>query len=114
MTDYSKYIWYNNKIVDWHNAKTHVMSHVIHYGSGVFEGIKCYDTDKGSAIFKLENHINRLYQSAEIYNMEIPFNKDILIKGCIDIVNKNNLSNCYIRPIAFYGYDTLGFTPKVS
>ena len=112
MSDYSKHIWYNNKIVDWGDAKTHVMSHVIHYGSGIFEGIKCYETDKGPAIFKLENHINRLYESAEIYNIKIPFNKDVLEKGCIDIVNKNNLSNCYIRPIVFYGYDTLGVNPK--
>ena len=112
MSDYSKHIWYNNKIVDWSDAKTHVMSHVLHYGSGVFEGIKCYETDKGPAIFKLKNHINRLYESAEIYNIKIPFNKDVLEKGCIDIVNKNNLSNCYIRPIVFYGYDTLGVNPK--
>ena len=78
MSDYSKHIWYNNKIVDWGDAKTHVMSHVIHYGSGIFEGIKCYETDKGPAIFKLKNHINRLYESAEIYNIKIPFNKDML------------------------------------
>ena len=112
MTDYSKHIWYNNKIIDWDNANTHAMSHVIHYGSGVFEGIKCYNTDKGPAIFRLEDHINRLYESAEIYNMKIPFEKQIILDGCIDIVRKNSLSDCYIRPIAFYGYDTLGVNPK--
>ena len=112
MTDYSKYIWYNNKIVDWDNAKTHVMSHVLHYGSGVFEGIKSYKTDKGSAIFRLKDHIDRLYESAKTYSMKIPFEKQVIIDGCIDIVNKNNLSDCYIRPIAFYGYDTLGVNPK--
>ena len=112
MTDYSKHIWYNNKIVDWDNANTHVMSHVLHYGSGVFEGIKCYNSNKGSAIFRLEDHIDRLYESARIYNIKIPFEKQIIFDGCIDIVNKNALSECYIRPIVFYGYDTLGVNPK--
>ncbi len=112
MTDYSKYIWYNNKIVDWDNAKTHVMSHVLHYGSGVFEGIKCYSTDKGPAIFRLKDHIDRLYESAKIYNMKIPFEKQVMFDACIDIVNKNALSDCYIRPISFYGYDTFGVNPK--
>ena len=112
MSDRSKYIWYNNKITDWDNANIHVMSHVIHYGSGVFEGIKCYKTDKGPAIFRLDEHIDRLYQSAKVYNMEIPFERQTLIDGCINIVKKNNLSDCYIRPVAFYGYDTLGVNPK--
>ena len=112
MTDYSKYIWHNNEIIDWDSANIHVMSHVIHYGSGVFEGIKCYNTDMGPAIFRLNCHIDRLYQSAEVYNIKIPFDKESLIKGCIDIVTKNALTDCYIRPIAFYGYDTLGVNPK--
>ena len=112
MSDRSKYIWYNNKITDWDNANIHVMSHVIHYGSGVFEGIKCYKTDKGPAIFRLDEHIDRLYESAKVYNMEIPFERQTLIDGCINIVKKNNLSDCYIRPVAFYGYDTLGVNPK--
>ena len=112
MTDYSKYIWHNNKIVNWDNANTHVMSHVIHYGSGVFEGIKCYKTDFGPSIFKLDQHIDRLFESAEIYKIKIPFSKQEIIKGCIDVVRENQLSDCYIRPIAFYGYDTLGVNPK--
>ena len=112
MTDYSKYIWHNNEIIDWDSANIHVMSHAIHYGSGVFEGIKCYNTDMGPAIFRLNCHIDRLYQSAEVYNIKIPFDKESLIKGCIDIVTKNALTDCYIRPIAFYGYDTLGVNPK--
>ena len=89
MSDRSKYIWYNNKITDWDNANIHVMSHVIHYGSGVFEGIKCYKTDKGPAIFRLDEHIDRLYESAKVYNMEIPFERQTLIDGCINIVKKN-------------------------
>ena len=112
MTDYSKHIWYNNKIVDWDSANTHVMSHVVHYGSGVFEGIKCYKTDKGPAIFRLHDHIDRLYESAKVYNMKVPFEKQEILDGCVDIINKNALSDCYIRPIAFYGYDTLGVNPK--
>ena len=112
MADYSDYIWFNNNITDWDNAKIHVMSHVLHYGSGVFEGIKCYNTSKGPSIFRLDEHIDRFYESANAYNIKIPFSKNELIKGCIDIVNQNGLSDCYIRPIAFYGYDTLGVNPK--
>ena len=112
MADYSKYIWHNNKVVNWSDANTHVMSHVIHYGSGVFEGIKSYDTEVGPAIFRLNDHIDRLFQSAEVYKIKIPFTKKEIIQGCIDIVRKNELSNAYIRPIVFHGYDTLGVNPK--
>ena len=112
MSDYSKYIWYNNKIINWDEANTHVMSHVIHYGSGVFEGIKCYNTQKGPAVFRLNSHIKRLFESANIYNIKIPYSKEELMHGCINIIQKNELSDCYIRPIAFYGYDTLGVNPK--
>ena len=112
MSDQSKYIWFNGKIVPWENAQIHVMSHVIHYGSGVFEGIKCYSTNKGPAIFKLNEHIDRLFSSALKYGIKIPYSKRSLIKACIEIVNKNKFNDCYIRPIAFYGYDTLGVHPK--
>lgn len=112
MADYSKYIWHNSEVVNWDQANTHVMSHVVHYGSGVFEGIKCYNTDTGPSIFKLEQHIDRLFESASIYKIKIPFTKEDLMQGCIDVVLKNQLSDCYIRPIAFYGYDTLGVNPK--
>ena len=112
MTDYSKNIWYNNKIINWQDAKTHVMSHAIHYGSGVFEGLKCYNTEKGPAIFRLNEHISRLYESASVYNIKIPFEEKIIRQACVDVVKKNNLKDCYIRPIAFYGYDTLGVNPK--
>ena len=112
MTDYSKYIWHNGKIIDWNDANTHDMSHVIHYGSGVFEGIKCYNTEKGPAIFRLNSHIERLFESADIYKIKIPYTKQELTEGCINIIRQNKLSECYIRPIAFYGYDTLGVNPK--
>ena len=112
MTDQSKHIWFNGKVLPWEKAKLHVMSHVLHYGSGIFEGIKCYLTDKGPAIFKLPEHIDRLFLSALKYKMKIPFSREELIQGCIDIVHLNKFNECYIRPIAFYGYDTLGVHPK--
>jgi len=112
MTDYSKYIWHNGEIVPWEKAQVHVMSHVLHYGSGVFEGIKCYNTDHGPQIFRLEEHIDRLFDSAKAYNMNIEVNRLDLINGCKDIVSANKLTECYIRPLIFYGYDTLGVDPK--
>ena len=112
MSDYSKYIWYNSNIIPWEEANTHVMSHVLHYGSGVFEGIKCYNTPKGPAIFRLDDHIDRLFESANSYRMKVDISKEEIINGCKDIVSANNLSDCYIRPIIFYGYDTLGVNPK--
>ena len=112
MSDQSKYIWFNGEITPWEDAKIHVMSHVLHYGSGVFEGIKCYTTDAGPAIFRLGDHIHRLIQSGEKYGIQIPYNQDVLTQACVDIVNANHFENCYIRPIAFYGYDTLGVDPK--
>jgi len=112
MADQSKLIWFNGEIIPWEEANIHVMSHVIHYGSGVFEGIKCYNTDSGPAIFRLEDHVKRLILSGEKYGLKIPFTIEELVKGCIDIVDLNGFENCYIRPIAFYGYDTLGVHPK--
>ena len=108
----AKNIWYNGQIIAWDNANIHVMSHILHYGSGVFEGIRCYDINSKSIIFRLEEHIQRLYDSASLYNMKIPFDKSELIKGTIDVVLKNHFRQCYIRPIVFYGYDTLGVNPK--
>ncbi len=112
MADYSKYIWHNSQIIPWKEANTHVMSHVLHYGSGVFEGIKCYETPEGPAIFRLEDHIDRLLESASLYRMNVTLSKDKIIQGCKDIVMANKLTSCYIRPIIFYGYDTLGVDPK--
>ena len=112
MADQSKFIWFNGKIIPWNNARIHVMSHVLHYGSGVFEGIKCYSTDKGPAIFRLEEHISRLIESGKKYGIQIPFANNDLIEACIETVHLNGFESCYIRPIAFYGYDTLGVHPK--
>ena len=112
MSDQSKLIWFNGEIVPWEEAQIHVMSHVLHYGSGVFEGIKCYSTQNGPVIFRLDDHIKRLFESGEKYGMIIPYSVNELTKACLDIVKLNGFENCYIRPIAFYGYDTLGVHPK--
>lgn len=112
MSNHCDLIWYNGKVVPFQEATTHVMSHVLHYGSGIFEGIKCYSTPNGPAIFKLEEHITRLFESAKIYNMQIPYSPEELSKACLHLVVQNNIDSGYIRPIAFYGYDTLGVHPK--
>ena len=112
MADQSKFIWFNGKIIPWDDAKIHVMSHVLHYGSGVFEGIKCYATKEGPAIFRLDDHIHRLFESGNKYQIKIPFSEDDIINASIETVRINGFESCYIRPIAFYGYDTLGVHPK--
>jgi len=107
------YIWHNGQIVDWDDAKVHVLSHALHYGSSVFEGIRLYKTPNGPKIFRLQDHIARLYNSAKIYRMEIPYSQDDLIKACKDIITQNKLNNgAYIRPIAFRGYGEIGLAPK--
>jgi len=107
----SKKIWMDGKFVDWDDAKIHVCSHVIHYGTSVFEGIRCYKTKKGSAIFRLEPHIKRLYNSAKMYRMEpdIPF--DDFMKAVVETVKVNELEECYIRPVIYRGYYELGVYP---
>jgi len=112
MSNHCNLIWYNGKIVPFQDATTHVMSHVLHYGSGVFEGIKCYSTPNGPGIFKLEEHIARLFESAKIYKMIIPYTPEELSQACLELVAKNKIDSGYIRPIAFYGYETLGVHPK--
>ena len=102
----------DGKLIPFNEANIHVMSHCIHYGSAVFEGIKCYNTSKGPAIFKLKEHIQRLHASANAFNISIPFSVDELCKATIDLVKSNDVKDCYLRPIAFYGFDTLGVHPK--
>ena len=112
MSNYSKNIWFNGELVSFDKAKIHVLSHCIHYGTGVFEGIKCYNTPKGPAVFKLKEHMERLHKSANNYKMTIPHSVDELCKGTLDLIKSNQLDECYIRPVAYYGYDTLGVHPK--
>jgi len=104
-------IWYDGKFVDWKEAQTHVLSHALHYGSSIFEGCRCYKTNKGAAIFRLKDHIDRLYDSAKIYRMEIPYSKEEFTQAVIDVVKINNLEECYIRPVVFRGYGAMGVNP---
>ncbi|MCK4532480.1 branched-chain-amino-acid transaminase [bacterium] len=104
-------IWYDGKFVKWSEATTHILSHVVHYGSSIFESMRCYKNDKGPVIFRLKAHINRLYESAKIYRIEIPFSKETFTKAVIETVQKNNLRECYIRPFVFRGYGNMGLNP---
>ncbi len=105
-------IWMNGKLVNWDDAKIHVLSHVVHYGSSVFEGMRCYNTPKGPACFRLQEHTDRLFNSAKIYRMEIPFSKDDINEAVLNLIAVNKLEECYIRPIVYRGYDTLGVDPR--
>lgn len=104
-------IWMNGTFVDWADAKIHVGSHVVHYGSGVFEGARCYDTPKGAACFRLSPHIRRLYDSAKIYRMECPYGQDDLESAVLETIRINGYNACYIRPLMYRGYATLGVNP---
>ncbi len=107
----SKYIWMDGKFVSWDDAKIHILSHVIHYGSGVFEGLRCYKTPKGSAIFRLHDHTKRLFHSAKIYRMEVPYTEEEINNAIIETIKKNELEDCYIRPLVYRGYNELGVNP---
>ena len=112
MTKTSDLIWHNGEMIPYEQATTHVLSHALHYGSSVFEGIRAYDTPKGPAIFRLKDHIKRLYDSAKIYRLEIPFTEDELMQACRDAVKVNGFTNAYLRPFAFLGNVGLGVHPK--
>ena len=107
----SKKIWINGELIDYDEAKVHVLTHGLHYGTGVFEGIRSYATDDGAAIFRLDDHIKRLFNSGKAYFMHFGFNKDELKQSIIDTVKANDADECYIRIIAFYGYGKLGVNP---
>jgi branched-chain amino acid aminotransferase len=104
-------IWMNGKLVGWDDAKIHILSHVIHYGSALFEGARCYKTPQGPAIFRLREHTDRLFNSCKIYRMEIPFSREEINKAIIDLIKINKLDECYIRPIVYRGYSHLGVDP---
>ncbi len=113
-TKLGEFIWNDGEYVKWEDAKVHIMSHVIHYGSSVFEGIRSYDTNNGPAVFRLEDHIKRLHDSAKIYRMDIKWSVDELCQACLETVRKNNFGACYIRPVVFRGYGTFGVNPLQS
>lgn len=113
MFDGGKLIWFNGEMVQWDEAKVHVLSHALHYGSSVFEGIRAYETGDGVKVFRLTDHIQRLYDSAKIYRMPIPYERDELIEVCKTLIKANDLNNgAYIRPIALRGYGEIGVAPK--
>jgi branched-chain amino acid aminotransferase len=104
-------IWHNGELVAWEDAKVHVLTHGLHYGTGVFEGERCYDTAQGPAIFRHRDHLQRLFQSAELYYMPIPYTLDELRAATHDLIAANELRECYIRPIVFRGYGQMGLNP---
>jgi branched-chain amino acid aminotransferase len=111
----SQYIWFNGKLLPWEKATVHVLSHALHYGSSVFEGIRAYETHKGVQIFRLKEHTHRFFDSAKIYRMEIPFSEEQINDACRTIVAANGLARgAYIRPLALRGYGELGVTPKTE
>ncbi|MBW3564459.1 MAG: branched-chain amino acid transaminase [Acidobacteria bacterium] len=105
-------IWMNGSFVDFEDAKVHVLSHVVHYGSGVFEGIRCYNTERGPEIFRLHDHIRRLYDSCRIYRMRPERSIEDFEQACIDSIVENDLKDCYIRPLVYRGFNTLGVDPR--
>jgi branched-chain amino acid aminotransferase len=105
-------IWMNGELVDWADAKIHVGTHGLHYGTGVFEGIRCYDTPKGPSVFRLTDHLERLQNSARLLYMQLPFSIDELRAACNELITTNGLPECYLRPIAFYGYGELGVATR--
>ena len=107
----SEKIWFNGSLINWDDAKIHVLSHVVHYGSSIFEGIRCYNTEKGPAVFRLQDHVNRLFESAKIYRMEIPYTREEVFDAILETIRINKLQECYIRPVAFRGYGSLGVNP---
>jgi branched-chain amino acid aminotransferase len=105
-------IWMDGKFVDWDNATVHILTHTLHYGLGVFEGIRCYETRKGPAIFRLDEHIDRLFNSARIFLMDIPYSKEEIKDAIIKTVRVNKIKECYIRPLVYIGYGSMGLYPK--
>lgn len=108
----AKRYWHMDQMYDWDTTVVHVMSHVLHYGSSVFEGIRAYETERGPAIFRLQDHIDRFFTSAKTINMEVPFSKDKIIAACKLVMRENKLRSAYVRSNLFYGYGNLGLTPK--
>ncbi len=107
-------IWMNGEFVAWDDAKVHVLTHGLHYGTGVFEGVRCYDTEIGPAVFRHAEHVDRLFRSAELYYMPLPFTREQLRAATLDLIGRNGLRACYIRPLAFRGYGTMGLFPLES
>jgi branched-chain amino acid aminotransferase len=112
MSDRDGWIWYDGKMVPWRDATTHVLTHTLHYGMGVFEGVRAYKTDKGTAIFRLQEHTDRLFNSAHIFGMPMPFDKATLMAAQTAAIRDNQLESGYLRPMAFYGSEAMGISAK--
>jgi branched-chain amino acid aminotransferase len=111
MADRDGFIWYDGKLVPWREANTHVLTHSLHYGLAVFEGVRAYKTEIGTAIFRLQEHTKRLFNSAKIYMMDIPYTPEVLMDAQREVVRANKLEACYLRPLAFYGSEKMGVSP---
>src|SRR5437588_86292 len=111
----TQFIWFNGKLVPWEKATVHVLAHALHYGSSVFEGVRAYETPRGVAIFRLRDHTRRLFDSAKIYRINIPFSAEAINEACRQVISANALERgAYIRPVVFRGYGEIGVTPKVE
>jgi branched-chain amino acid aminotransferase len=112
MSDRDGLIWYDGKLVPWRDATTHVLTHSLHYGLAVFEGVRAYKTEIGTAIFRLKEHTQRLFNSAKIYQMQMPYSMEEVMAAQLEVVRANKLESCYLRPLAFYGSEKMGVSPK--
>jgi len=112
MADRDGFIWFDGKLVPWREAQIHVLTHTLHYGMGAFEGVRAYETNEGTAIFRLEDHTRRLLRSAHIFGMSVPYDIDTLNRAQIEVVKSNNLKSGYLRPLAFYGSEAMGISAK--
>lgn len=110
----AKYIWRDGEMIPWKDATIHALSHVVHYGSCVFEGIRAYATENGPAFFRLDEHLQRMLDSARIYRMEVPYTVAELRAACHEVIAANDLEGAYVRPFAFHGYNSLGFFPHLA
>ena len=105
-------IWMNGTFVKWDDAKVHILTHSLHYGTAVFEGIRCYRTEAGSAVFRLQEHVNRLFESSHICQMELPFTREAVVEAILETIRVNKIDACYIRPLAYLGYGAMGIFPR--
>ncbi|MBI5026335.1 MAG: branched-chain amino acid transaminase [Nitrospirae bacterium] len=112
MIQETKKIWMDGRFIDWPDAKVHVLTHTLHYGLGAFEGIRCYKAEKGPAIFRLQEHIDRLFTSCHILQLRVPYTKEELSKATVELIKVNNLDECYMRPIVYIGYGAMGLYPR--
>jgi len=104
-------IWMNGEFVAWEDAKVHVLTHALHYGTGVFEGVRAYETARGSAVFRHQDHIDRLFKSAQMYYMDVPFSKEQIREATLDLIARNGMKSCYIRPVVYRGAGPMGLYP---